>query len=57
VLLIALLTIGTNTFTDAIARVSIGIERRPEETAAVNEPFPAAGRSDLHEKYIEEVLP
>ena len=28
--LIALLTIGTNTFTDAIARVSIGIERREE---------------------------
>jgi peptide/nickel transport system permease protein len=28
--LIAILTIGTNTFTDAIARVSIGVERRPE---------------------------
>ncbi len=28
--LIALLTIGTNTFTDAIARVSLGIERREE---------------------------
>jgi peptide/nickel transport system permease protein len=26
-LLIALLTIGTNTFTDAVARVSIGIDR------------------------------
>ena len=30
--LIALLTIGTNTFTDAIARVSLGIERREELT-------------------------
>ena len=28
--LIALLTIGTNTFTDAVARVSIGIDRGPE---------------------------
>jgi peptide/nickel transport system permease protein len=33
--LIALLTIGTNTFTDAIARVAIGVERRPEEAALV----------------------
>ena len=31
-ILIALLTIGTNTFTDAIARVSLGIERREELT-------------------------
>jgi peptide/nickel transport system permease protein len=30
-LLIALLTIGTNVFTDAFARVSIGVDRRPEE--------------------------
>jgi peptide/nickel transport system permease protein len=30
-LLIAVLTIGTNTFTDAIARVAIGVERPPEE--------------------------
>jgi peptide/nickel transport system permease protein len=29
--LIAVLTIGTNTFTDAIARVAIGVERPPEE--------------------------
>lgn len=28
-LLVALLTIGVNTFTDAVARVSIGMERRP----------------------------
>jgi peptide/nickel transport system permease protein len=30
-LLIAVLTIGTNTLTDAIARVAIGVERPPEE--------------------------
>jgi peptide/nickel transport system permease protein len=30
-LLIALLTIGTNVFTDAFARVTIGVDRRPEE--------------------------
>jgi peptide/nickel transport system permease protein len=35
--LIALLTIGTNTFTDAIARVAIGVERRPEEAALVTD--------------------
>jgi peptide/nickel transport system permease protein len=35
--LIAVLTIGTNTFTDAIARVAIGVERRPEEAALVSE--------------------
>jgi peptide/nickel transport system permease protein len=35
--LIALLTIGTNTFTDAIARVAIGVERRPEEAALVHD--------------------
>jgi len=29
-ILIALLTIGTNTFTDAVARVAIGVETRPE---------------------------
>jgi peptide/nickel transport system permease protein len=33
--LIALLTIGTNTFTDAVARVAIGVDRRPEEAALV----------------------
>jgi peptide/nickel transport system permease protein len=32
-LLIALLTIGTNTFTDAFARVAIGVDRQPEEAA------------------------
>ena len=35
--LIALLTIGTNTYTDAIARVAIGVERRPEEAALVDD--------------------
>jgi peptide/nickel transport system permease protein len=34
-LLIALLTIGTNTFTDAVARVAIGVDRRPQEAALV----------------------
>ncbi len=35
--LIALLTIGTNTFTDAVARVTIGVDRRPEEAALLND--------------------
>jgi peptide/nickel transport system permease protein len=35
VLLIALLTIGTNMFTDAFARVAIGIDRQPEEAAMI----------------------
>jgi len=34
--LIGLLTIGTNTFTDAIARVAIGVDRRPEESALIS---------------------
>jgi peptide/nickel transport system permease protein len=37
-LLIALLTIGTNTFTDAFARVAIGVDRRPEEAALMATP-------------------
>jgi peptide/nickel transport system permease protein len=36
-LLIALLTIGTNTFTDAFARVAIGVDRRPEQTALIDD--------------------
>jgi peptide/nickel transport system permease protein len=36
-LLIALLTIGTNTFTDAFARVAIGVDRRPEEAALIED--------------------
>jgi peptide/nickel transport system permease protein len=35
--LIALLTIGTNTFTDAVARVALGVDRRPEEAALVSD--------------------
>jgi len=35
--LIAVLTIGTNTFTDAVARVTIGVDRRPEEAALLDE--------------------
>jgi peptide/nickel transport system permease protein len=35
--LIALLTIGTNTFTDAIGRVAIGVDRRPEEAALIDD--------------------
>jgi peptide/nickel transport system permease protein len=42
--LIALLTIGTNTFTDAVARVALGVERRPEEAALVSDLGAVAGR-------------
>ncbi len=35
--LIALLTIGTNTYTDAVARVAIGVERKPEQAALIDE--------------------
>jgi peptide/nickel transport system permease protein len=42
--LIALLTIGTNTFTDAIARVTIGVDRRPEEAALLDELTPRRAR-------------
>ncbi|MGD0375120.1 MAG: ABC transporter permease [Streptosporangiaceae bacterium] len=38
--LIALLTIGTNTFTDAVARVAIGVDRRPEQAALVDDLSP-----------------
>jgi peptide/nickel transport system permease protein len=34
--LIALLTIGINTYTDAFARVAIGADRRPEEAALID---------------------
>jgi peptide/nickel transport system permease protein len=43
-LLIALLTIGTNTFTDAFARVAIGVDRRPEEMALIDNLGQEAGR-------------
>jgi len=42
-LLIALLTIGVNTFTDAVARVAIGVERRPVEMARIGEVDVKAG--------------
>jgi peptide/nickel transport system permease protein len=42
--LIALLTIGTNTFTDAFARVAIGIDRPPEESALIDELTPRESR-------------
>lgn len=42
--LIALLTIGTNTFTDAVARVAIGVERRPEEAALIDDLGQGAAR-------------
>jgi peptide/nickel transport system permease protein len=35
--LIAVLTIGTNTFTDAFARVAIGVDRRPPEAALLED--------------------
>ncbi|HEY2518543.1 MAG TPA: ABC transporter permease [Streptosporangiaceae bacterium] len=35
--LIALLTIGINTFTDSFARVAIGVDRRPEEAALIDD--------------------
>jgi peptide/nickel transport system permease protein len=35
--LIGLLTIGTNTFTDAVARVAIGVDRKPEEAALLDD--------------------
>jgi len=35
--LIAVLTIGTNTFTDAVARVTLGVDRRPEEAALTDD--------------------
>jgi peptide/nickel transport system permease protein len=44
VALIALLTIGTNTFTDAFARIAIGIDRRPEESALIDELTPGVPR-------------
>jgi peptide/nickel transport system permease protein len=41
--LIALLTIGINTFTDAFARVAIGVDRRPEEAALIDNLSPEPG--------------
>ena len=39
--LIALLTIGTNLLTDAIGRAALGVDRRPEEAALVDDLDPA----------------
>jgi peptide/nickel transport system permease protein len=33
--LIAILTVGTNTFSDAVARVALGVERRAEDVSSV----------------------
>jgi peptide/nickel transport system permease protein len=41
-LLIAILTIGTNTFTDAVARVVIGVERETDDLALVSVTTPVA---------------
>lgn len=41
-LLIALLTIGTNSFTDAVASVAIGVDRKPEEAALIDDVMPPA---------------
>jgi len=40
-LLIALLTIGTNLLTDAVGRAALGVGRRPEEAALVDDLGPA----------------
>ncbi len=42
-LVIALLTIGTNILTDAIGRVALGVDRRPEEAALLDDLGPAEG--------------
>jgi len=41
-MLIALLTIGTNTFTDAVAGVAIGVDRKPAEAALIDDVTPHA---------------
>lgn len=43
--LIALLTIGVNTLTDAIGRVAIGVDRRPEEAVLIEDLGTADGSS------------
>jgi peptide/nickel transport system permease protein len=43
-MVIALLTIGTNLLTDAIGRIALGVDRRPEEAALVDSLAPAEGR-------------
>ena len=41
--MIALLTIGTNLLTDAIGQAAIGVDRRPEEAALLDDLGPAEG--------------
>ena len=48
-LLIAVLTIGTNTFTDAFARVAIGVDRRARGGGADRGSPPGAGRVSVPE--------
>jgi peptide/nickel transport system permease protein len=36
--LIAVLTVGTNTFTDAVARVALGVDRRAEDVELLEGP-------------------
>jgi peptide/nickel transport system permease protein len=43
-MVIALFTIGTNILTDAIGRVALGVDRRPEEAALTGDLAPAEGR-------------
>lgn len=45
-ILIALLTIGVNTFTDAVARVAIGVEHRPTSVAQIGEIAATTGDSE-----------
>lgn len=42
--MIALLTIGTNFLTDAVGRVALGVDRRPEEAALMDDLGPAESR-------------
>jgi peptide/nickel transport system permease protein len=49
ILLIALLTIGTNMFTDAFARVAIGVDRQPEERALAGEWAQPGERAQVEE--------
>jgi peptide/nickel transport system permease protein len=42
---IALLTIGTNLFTDAVGRVALGVDRRPEEAALMDDLGLTEGRT------------
>jgi peptide/nickel transport system permease protein len=44
-MLIALLTIGTNILADAIGRVALGVDRRPEEAALVDDLGLTTGRT------------